>query len=93
MIEIGSKSAIGINPRWVSPVGGESYQQTGTLGPTLKMKMVPATRRGAPTGNRPEKFGLPEWIARIGAILIEKRPIVEIGFRWVFLNPAVGAWQ
>ena len=48
------------------------HEQTGDASAPLKMKWLPATRRGAPTGNRPEKFGLPEWIARIGAILIER---------------------
>ena len=40
-----------------------------------------------------EKFDLSEAIARFGDILIRERPLVEIGPRSIFANPAVGGWQ
>jgi hypothetical protein len=39
------------------------------------------------------KFDLPEAVARFGDILNRERPIVEIGLRSVFVNPAVGVRQ
>jgi len=40
-----------------------------------------------------EKFDLSEAVARFGDILNRERPVVEIGPRSVFVNPAVGGWQ
>jgi hypothetical protein len=40
-----------------------------------------------------EKFDRSERIARFRDILKRERPIVEIGPRSIFVNPAVGGWQ
>jgi hypothetical protein len=40
-----------------------------------------------------EKFDLSEAVARFGDILNRERPVVEIGLRSVFVNPAVGVRQ
>jgi len=53
--------------------------------------LLPPHGRAAACGE--EKFDLSERIARFGDILNRERPIVEIGPRSVFVNPAVGGWQ
>src|SRR5271157_4846685 len=63
-------------------------EQTGTVAPSENGRLPPLP--GAPSGERPEKFDLPEEVARFGDILNRERPIVEIGPRSVFVNPAVG---
>ncbi len=53
--------------------------------------LLPAPGWAAACGE--EKFDLSETIARFGDILNRERPIVEMGPRSIFVNPAVDVRQ
>src|SRR5208282_3235702 len=68
---------------------GQVRLEAPTLTASSREKMV----CGPMAAGEGKRVGFSVGIARFGDILNKERPIIEMGPRSIFVNPAVGGWQ